>query len=209
MSTGGRWRWRLSSLRPARGVAREVPGESPVGGPGRTGRVAGRSDHRGPGPHRPAEALAADRHQRSSSPSSRWRTCSPPPGSSGTSSLTTSSSRANATGLLATGGVIWATNVIAFGLWYWDLDRGGAAARAHHPHADPAFVFPRCCTPSRAGHLGAAIRRLPVTGLLDRHRFQPHRRLRGQAVGQAAHDDRSDACHSASPGWWSPARSTS
>jgi hypothetical protein len=32
--------------------------------------------------------------------------------------------------------------VIAFGLWYGDLDRGGAAARAHHPHADPAFVFP-------------------------------------------------------------------
>ncbi len=48
----------------------------------------------------------------------------------------------NATGLLATGGVIWATNVIAFGLWYWDLDRGGAAARAHHPQADPAFIFP-------------------------------------------------------------------
>ena len=48
----------------------------------------------------------------------------------------------NATGLLAAGGVIWATNVIAFGLWYWDLDRGGAAARAHHPFADPAFVFP-------------------------------------------------------------------
>ena len=48
----------------------------------------------------------------------------------------------NATGLLATGGVVWATNVIAFGLWYWDLDRGGAAARAHRPHADPAFVFP-------------------------------------------------------------------
>ena len=43
--------------------------------------------------------------------------------------------------LLAVGGVIWATNVIAFGLWYWDLDRGGAAARAHHPQADPAFVF--------------------------------------------------------------------
>jgi hypothetical protein len=48
----------------------------------------------------------------------------------------------NAPGLLATGGVIWATNVIAFGLWYWDLDRGGAAARAHHPQANPAFVFP-------------------------------------------------------------------
>jgi hypothetical protein len=48
----------------------------------------------------------------------------------------------NATALLATGGVIWATNVIAFGLWYWDLDRGGAAARAHHPGANPAFIFP-------------------------------------------------------------------
>jgi hypothetical protein len=47
----------------------------------------------------------------------------------------------NATGLLATGGVVWATNVIAFALWYWDLDRGGAAARAHHPYASPAFVF--------------------------------------------------------------------
>jgi hypothetical protein len=45
-------------------------------------------------------------------------------------------------GLLAAGAVIWATNVIAFGLWYWDLDRGGAAARAHHPYRDPAFVFP-------------------------------------------------------------------
>ena len=44
--------------------------------------------------------------------------------------------------LLATGTVVWGTNVIAFGLWYWDLDRGGAAARAHHPQADPAFVFP-------------------------------------------------------------------
>ncbi|MEE1786687.1 hypothetical protein PUR71_27855 [Streptomyces sp. SP17BM10] len=48
----------------------------------------------------------------------------------------------NATGLLATGGVTWVTNVIAFALWYWDLDRGGAAARAHTPSAKAAFVFP-------------------------------------------------------------------
>jgi hypothetical protein len=45
-------------------------------------------------------------------------------------------------GLLAAGAVVWGTNVIAFGLWYWDLDRGGAAARAHHPYDNPAFVFP-------------------------------------------------------------------
>jgi hypothetical protein len=50
--------------------------------------------------------------------------------------------RSNPGGLLAVGGVIWVTNVIAFGLWYWDLDRGGAAARAHHPDRNPAFVFP-------------------------------------------------------------------
>jgi len=48
----------------------------------------------------------------------------------------------NAGGLFAVGGVIWATNVIAFALWYWDLDRGGAAARAHPPGRPPAFVFP-------------------------------------------------------------------
>ena len=36
--------------------------------------------------------------------------------------------------------MIWATNVVAVGLWYWDLDSGGAAARAHPPQANPAFV---------------------------------------------------------------------
>jgi hypothetical protein len=50
--------------------------------------------------------------------------------------------RDNPGGLLAVGGVIWVTNVVAFALVYWDLDRGGAAARAHHPDRDPAFVFP-------------------------------------------------------------------
>ena len=47
----------------------------------------------------------------------------------------------NAKTLLAAGGAIWLTNVIAFGLWYWDLDRGGAAARAHG-EGEPAFIFP-------------------------------------------------------------------
>jgi hypothetical protein len=44
--------------------------------------------------------------------------------------------------LLASGGIIWLTNMIAFGLWYWDLDRGGAAARARGAGVTPAFVFP-------------------------------------------------------------------
>ena len=49
--------------------------------------------------------------------------------------------------LLASGGAIWLTNVIAFGLWYWDLDRGGAAARARGDAALPAFVFPEMTNP--------------------------------------------------------------
>jgi hypothetical protein len=48
----------------------------------------------------------------------------------------------NANVLLASGGAVWLTNVIAFGLWYWDLDRGGAAARARGAGRQPAFVFP-------------------------------------------------------------------
>jgi hypothetical protein len=49
--------------------------------------------------------------------------------------------------LLACGGIILLTNVIAFGLWYWDLDRGGAAARAAGSTTPPAFVFPEMTTP--------------------------------------------------------------
>jgi hypothetical protein len=49
--------------------------------------------------------------------------------------------------LLISGGAIWLTNVIAFGLWYWDVDGGGAAARARGPVAHPAFVFPEMVNP--------------------------------------------------------------
>ncbi len=50
--------------------------------------------------------------------------------------------------LLGTGSVIWATNVIAFGLWFWDVDGGGAAHRARKgAWADPAFVFPEMNLP--------------------------------------------------------------
>ena len=48
----------------------------------------------------------------------------------------------NANILLASGGADWLSNVITFGLWYWDLDRGGAAARARGTGRSPAFVFP-------------------------------------------------------------------
>jgi len=56
----------------------------------------------------------------------------------------------NAKVLLATGAAVWLTNVIAFGLWYWDLDRGGAAARAKSSTERPAFVFPEMINPQFA-----------------------------------------------------------
>ncbi len=35
--------------------------------------------------------------------------------------------------LFATGALVWLINAITFALWFWDLDGGGAAARASKP----------------------------------------------------------------------------
>ncbi len=53
--------------------------------------------------------------------------------------------------LLASGAAVWLTNVIAFGLWYWNLDRGGAAARARGAGGQPAFLFPEMTSPQYVG----------------------------------------------------------
>jgi len=42
---------------------------------------------------------------------------------------------------------IWLTNVIVFGLWYWELDRGGPAARQVSAHRRPDFLFPQMSAP--------------------------------------------------------------
>ena len=49
--------------------------------------------------------------------------------------------------LLLTGAAIWLTNVIVFGLWYWEFDRGGPVARANARHEYPDFLFPQMATP--------------------------------------------------------------
>ncbi|HEX4776022.1 MAG TPA: hypothetical protein VFW74_04565 [Acidimicrobiia bacterium] len=43
---------------------------------------------------------------------------------------------------------IWVTNVIVFGLWYWELDRGGPLARTRADHRQPDFLFPQMTTPA-------------------------------------------------------------
>jgi len=45
---------------------------------------------------------------------------------------------------------IWLTNVLVFGLWYWELDRGGPAARQLPHHRQPDFLFPQMSTPAAA-----------------------------------------------------------
>ena len=57
------------------------------------------------------------------------------------------SDRDNGPVLLATGGALWLTNVIAFSLWFWLLDRGGPAARAMGMPRSAAFAFPENATP--------------------------------------------------------------
>jgi hypothetical protein len=48
--------------------------------------------------------------------------------------------------LLAAGAAIWLTNVIVFGLTYWEFDRGGPADRALGTGPCPDFVFPQMQT---------------------------------------------------------------
>jgi hypothetical protein len=52
--------------------------------------------------------------------------------------------------LLVNGGSIYLTNIIAFGLWYWELDRDGPAARTHGVDCYPDFLFPQMANPELA-----------------------------------------------------------
>jgi hypothetical protein len=56
----------------------------------------------------------------------------------------------DATKLLASGGAVYATNIIAFGLWYWELDRGGPFSRARGARPYPDFLFPQMTQPGLA-----------------------------------------------------------
>jgi hypothetical protein len=57
---------------------------------------------------------------------------------------------ASAAPLLTSGASIWATNVIAFALWYWEFDRGGPVRRAEGAAAHPDLMFPQMVSPELA-----------------------------------------------------------
>jgi uncharacterized membrane protein len=49
----------------------------------------------------------------------------------------------NGTRLITAGVAIWLTNFLIFGLWYWELDRGGPGKRAAGEDRQPDFLFPQ------------------------------------------------------------------
>lgn len=51
--------------------------------------------------------------------------------------------RAGGRELVFSGVTLWLTNVLLFGLWYWELDRGGPLERALHANRPPDFMFPQ------------------------------------------------------------------
>jgi len=53
----------------------------------------------------------------------------------------------SASELLQAGTIVWASNNIAFALLYWELDGGGAAARAHDLPVAHGFAFPQQLNP--------------------------------------------------------------
>jgi hypothetical protein len=64
--------------------------------------------------------------------------------------LTEKSTDLSGAQLLSSGGVVWSTNVIVFGLWFWTLDCGGPIERAKHGRATPDFQFPQDENPGLA-----------------------------------------------------------
>src|SRR5580700_3953444 len=61
--------------------------------------------------------------------------------------LISSTSKATGLQLLSSSGAIWFTNVIVFGLWYWELDRGGPQRRMSATERSADFLFPQMVTP--------------------------------------------------------------
>jgi hypothetical protein len=61
-------------------------------------------------------------------------------------------SQARGHALLFAGAVLWMTNVLVFGIWYWELDGGGPGARLTRDGGSvrPDFLFPQMAQPQLA-----------------------------------------------------------
>jgi uncharacterized membrane protein len=68
---------------------------------------------------------------------------------------------------------IWLTNIIAFGLWYWELDRGGPARRQQAQHRQPDFLFPQMSTSGSAPGWSPAFLDYLYTSFTNATAFSP------------------------------------
>ena len=87
--------------------------------------------------------------------------------------------------LLAHGAVVWLTNIITFGLLFWQLDEGGPRVRAEHGRPDPDFQFPQDA--ARQARMEPAAERLSLRVAHQCDRRQPDRHDAADAAGQGPH----------------------
>ena len=94
--------------------------------------------------------------------------------------------------LFASSIAVWITNVLAFAMLYWHLDRKGPEARMNETGTLPDWLFPQeeAIGGEGSARVAARLRRLPVPQLLDRHGVQRHRCPADDIAGQGADDDR-------------------
>ena len=102
--------------------------------------------------------------------------------------------------LLLGGAQIWWTNVIVFGLWFWELDGGGPPARLREPKAARDFAFIQMTDPEVSKpRLAPALLRLLLPLVHELERVQPDRHDAADAHREAADARRVDdlAAHAA------------
>ena len=78
--------------------------------------------------------------------------------------------------LIYSGALLWINNVLLFGLWYWELDRGGPVERMRHTSDHPDFLFVQMSDPDWApkGWMPSLVDYLYLS-FTQLHRVQPHR----------------------------------
>ena len=84
--------------------------------------------------------------------------------------------------LLAHGIVVWLTNIITFGLLFWQIDEGGPQQRAERERHEPDFAFPQDAMGQN--RLDPAAERLPLRVADQRDRRQPDGHDAADAAGQ-------------------------
>jgi hypothetical protein len=68
---------------------------------------------------------------------------------------------------------VWLTNVLVFGLWYWELDRGGPAMRQLPDHRRPDFLFPQMSVAGSAPHWAPSLVDYMYTSFTNATAFSP------------------------------------